>query len=262
MASVLATDQGVESEKSAVFHAVTSLLVAYVLVGGVLLAIGPRDYPVLHVVLDTGISLLAGVLAALLWVMGRHVGRPFLIWLATGFAVTSLLELIHVLAIVDWSGGVATASDPSSALRPVTWAPAAYILPIAVGGSIWLLRRQKANTLGFALVMVVAAGALPVIFQMLPSYTAPTFLGITRPVLILAPVLWLAIGILCWRWRETDRLLRRLIWMVPALLLADLVMLYSQAPDDTPAMVAHLGRVVGYLVLLLLLLKLASTEML
>ena len=262
MASVLATDQGVESEKSTVFHAVTSLLVAYVLVGGMLLAIGPRDYPVLHVILDTGIGLLAGVLAALLWVMGRHVGRPFLIWLATGFAVTSLLELIHVLAVVDWPGGVATASDSSSTLRPVTWAPAAYILPIAVGGSIWLLRRQKANTLGFALVMVVAAGALPVIFQMLPSYTAPTFLGITRPVLILAPVLWLAIGIFCWRWRETDRLLRRLIWMVPALLLADLVMLYSRTPDDTPAMVAHLGRVVGYLVLLLLLLKLASSEML
>jgi len=262
MATVLATDQAVESEKSTVFHAVTFLLAAYVLVGGVLLAVGPRDYPALHVILDTGISLLAGVLAALLWVMGRHVGRPFLIWLAIGFAITSLLELLHVLAIVDWSGSSATVSDSSNTLRPVTWAPAAYILPIAVGGSIWLLRRQKANTLAFALVMAAAAGALPVIFQMLPSYTAPTFLGITRPVLVLAPVLWLVIGIICWRWRESDRLLRRLIWMVPALLLADLVMLYSRTPDDTPAMVAHLGRVVGYLVLLLLLLKLASTEML
>src|SRR4030095_13114679 len=179
MATVLATDQAVENEKSTVFHAVTFLLVAYVLVGGVLLAVGPRDYPALHVILDTGISLLAGVLAALLWVMGRHVGRPFLIWLAIGFAVTSLLELLHVLAIVDWSGGSTSVSDSANTLRPVTWAPGAYLPPIAVGGSIWLLRRQKAKTLAFALVMAAAAGALPVIFQMLPSHTGRPLLGIT-----------------------------------------------------------------------------------
>jgi signal transduction histidine kinase/CheY-like chemotaxis protein len=39
-------------------------------------------------------------------------------------------------------------------------------------------------------------------------------------------------------------------------------MLYSRGPDDAPAMVAHLGPVVGHLILLVLLLKLASVEML
>ena len=59
MATVLATNQRVESEKSTVVHALAILLVAYVLVSIWLLAAGPRDYPILHIVLDTGVGLTA-----------------------------------------------------------------------------------------------------------------------------------------------------------------------------------------------------------
>src|SRR5262245_57228749 len=104
MATVLAGKHAAESDKSAAIYAVTALLIAYVVVGGVMLASGPSSHPVLHTVLDTGVSLTAGILAVLLWVMGRHIGRPFLIWLAVGFGVTALLELIHLLVIVEWSG--------------------------------------------------------------------------------------------------------------------------------------------------------------
>jgi len=259
MASVLATDQGDESEKSTVFHAVTALLVAYVLAGGALLAIAPHGiYPAFHIVLDTGTTLLSGVLAALLWVMGRHVARPLLIWLAIGFAVTSLLDLYHVLS----GASLALHADGARFLPAAQWAASAHTLAIAVAASLWLLRQRTDRALPFGLLMVAVAVALSAAFHWLPIYGAPTFLGITCPGLILAPLLWLGIGILCWRWRATDRLLRRLVWMAPALLLANLAMLYSQAPDDMPAMVAHLGQVAGYLILLLLLLKLASTEML
>ena len=133
MATVLATNQRVESEKSTVVHAVAVLLVAYVIVGIWLLAAGPRDYPVLHTILDTGVSLIAGVLAALLWVMGRHVGVPFLIWLATAFGAAALLQVIHVLIVVEWPGDPVAAAPPE-ALRAATWGPGAYLLPIAVGG--------------------------------------------------------------------------------------------------------------------------------
>lgn len=261
MATVLATKQIVKGENAAAAHSVTALLVIYVLISVALLAAAPGDHPALHTILDTGMTLTAGILALLLWVMGRHVERPFLTWLATGFTVTSLLELVHVLAIVEWPGGAPGLVQPSAALRAATWGPAAHVLPVAIAGSLWLLGRGKAPTLGFAALIVALAAGLLAIFQWLPSYGAPTHLGVTRPALLVAPLLWLGIGIHCWRGRAADRMLRALAWTAPALLLANLAMLYSQRADDSPAMVAHLGMLVGHLILLLLLLRLASGEM-
>lgn len=251
MASVLATDQKVEKSKSPAFHAAAAVLAAYALIGIVLLASARRDYLELHAILDAGASLLSGILAALLWNMGRRAAGPFPIWLSIGFAVTSLLELIHVSVTVEWAVGAAA-----------TWPPAAHVLPIAIGGSLWLLRRHKDRALGFALIAVAAACAFLLIFQWLPTYAPPTFLGITQPALILAPLMWLAVGIACWRWRTTDRILQPLALMSAALVVAHAAMLYSQGPHDAPAMVAHLGKVAGYLVLLLSLMQMASFDML
>src|SRR5688572_11141920 len=260
MATVLATNQRVESEKSTVVHAVAILLIAYVIVGIWLLAAGSRDYPVLHTILDTGVGLTAAVLAALLWVMGRHVGVPFLIWLATAFGGAALLQFVHVLIVVEWPGGPATAPS-AEALRAATWGPGAYLLPLAIGGSLWMLAAKKSNTLGFAAVVLIAAGALFALFQWLPPQTEQTHFGVTRPALLLAPLLWLGIAIHCWRGRASDRMLRALAWTAPVLVVANLVMLYSPREGDPQSIVAHLGTLVGYLVLLVLLLKLASVEM-
>jgi signal transduction histidine kinase/CheY-like chemotaxis protein len=269
MATVIATNQGVESEKSTVYHVVTALLVAYVLAGGALLATSPDGlYPLLHIVLDSATTVMAGVLAALLWVMGRHVARPLPIWLAISFAVTAALELHHVVSGIDANNKLAFYSE--SLLFPPTpdWAASTHTLAIAIGVALWLLHRRKERTLPFALFAVALAVVLSVIFSKVPFYASPkplsgtSFFGMTLPGLVLAPVLWLLIAIHCWRERENDRLVRRLVWMAPALFLASLVMLFSQAPHDTPGLVAHLGQLVGYLILLILLLKLAATEIL
>ena len=260
MATVLATNQRVESEKSTVVHAVAILLVAYVIVGIWLLAAGPRDYPVFHVILDTGVGLIAAVLAALLWVMGRHVGVPFLIWLATAFGATALLQTIHVLIVAEWPGDP-VATPALEALRAATWGPGAYLLPVAVAGSLWMFATRKANTLAFASAVLAAAIVLFALFQWLPARTEQTHFGVTRPALLLAPLLWLGIAIYCWRGRAGDRMLRALAWTAPVLVVANLVMLYSQREGDPQSIVAHLGTLVGYFVLLLLLLKLASVEM-
>ena len=168
MATVLATNQRVESEKSTVVHAVTILLVAYVIVGIWLLAAGPTRYPVFHIILDTGVGLIAAVLAALLWVMGRHVGVPFLIWLAIAFGAR---RAVAGDPCPD-RGGVAGRSrcrrmSPDGDCAPRPGGRGAYLLPIAVGGSLWMFAKKKANTLAFAGAVLAAAVVLFALFQWL-----------------------------------------------------------------------------------------------
>jgi hypothetical protein len=261
MATVLANKQAVQSEKSAAVHAAMALLVMYVLAGGVLLAMGSRNHPALHIMLDAGITLSAGMLALTLWVMGRHANRRLLTWLAIGFGATALLELIHLLAIADWPAASLTLRQPAETLQAVTWGPAAHLLPIAIAGSLWLAERKAMFTLSFIAVVAALAAGLLIVFQYLPTSTAPSQFGMTQPTLIVVPLLWLAILAHCWRGRATDGMLRALALMAPALLLGSLAMLYSQREDDSQAIVAHLGTLVGHLVLFLMLMKLASAEM-
>src|SRR5260370_2714874 len=107
-------------------------LVVFLLVGAFLLAVGRRDYPELHTILDTAIALLSGVLALLLWDMGEHAGRTFAKWLAVSFAATFVLELVHVLVTVEWFGPLAPIAAAKGFLRPSTWPPATHLLPLGV----------------------------------------------------------------------------------------------------------------------------------
>jgi PAS domain S-box-containing protein len=237
-------------------------VIAVALAAGLLLAVGRRDYPDLHTILDTSMCLLSGVLALVLWDMGGRLGQPFPRWLALGFAMTFLLEFVHVMVTIEWFGFLAPTAETEGFLRPSTWPPAALVLPIGVGGSLWLLRRGEDAVLKPALALIAMGAALFAAYQWLPTYTAPTLLGITRPPLIPTPVLWAVVGSAAWRWRAADRLLRPLAVMAAVLSIAHVAMLYSRAPHDTEAMVAHLGKVAGYLTLLLFLMQVTSRDML
>ena len=239
------------------------VLVAVALTSCAVLAAGPGDYPDLHTILDTCIALLLGVAALLLWNMGQHDGRSFPKWLAIAFGATFVLAVIHVLVTVEWSGSLAAIAGLKSFLRPATWPPATHLLPIGVGWALWRIRRGVIGGLfTYALVMVVLGAALFAVFQFLPTYLPPGPLGITRPALIFAPLLWAGVGLATWRLRALHRLMQPLTWMAWTLVLANAAMLYSRAPADGPAMVAHLGRVGGFLVLLLSAMQMASRDML
>lgn len=235
--------------------------IAFVLIGVSLLAIGRKDYPDLHTILDTGMFLFSGVLALLLWDMGSRLSSSCPRLLAISFGVTSLLELVHALVTVEWFGVLAPIAQSRDILRPATWPLAAYVLPVGIATILWLLSREIQRVHRFALFLVVFGIALFPVFYGLPRYTPPTWLGITRPFLVLVPVLWLITGIVSWRLRAGNRILPSIASVAPVMFLAHVVMLYSRAPHDTQAMVAHLGKVCGYLGLLLSLMQMAASDM-
>ncbi|HWZ84405.1 MAG TPA: PAS domain S-box protein [Terriglobales bacterium] len=250
------------THKPQISRTALGMLVAVGLPALVLLSSGRKDYPDLHTILDTCMFLLAGLLALLFWDIGARGDRPFSKWIAVSFALTSAAHFVHTLASLEWSGVWAPITQAANTWRPATWPPGAYLLPIGIACSVWLMRESEQRVMGLALAMVASAGGLFVMFHWLPRYTPPTWLGITRPALILVPLLWALVASACWWLRTSDRIFSTLSLMATVLLLANVSMLYSRAPHDTQAMVAHLASVAGYLALLLSLMHMASFDML
>jgi len=229
--------------------------------GACLFAAGYQNYPALHTILDGCLFLLSGILALLLWDMGEHIDNPLPKHLAVSFAATCLFTLVHLLTSVDWSGSLLPIAEASDSLRPGTWPPSIYILPIGIGCSIWLMRRNVRQTGWFTFILLVLGAGMLALFNWLPRYTPPVALGITRPILILSPLLWLAVGWQCWRLRAADRKLPMLALMSAVLVISTTIMLYSRAPHDTQAIATHLIQFCGYLLLLLSLMQMAATDM-
>ena len=226
-----------------------------------LLVLGRRDYPNLHTILDTGACVLSGILALLLWDIGARTRQPFPRWLAISFGVAGLFEFVHALVTVEWFGLLAPIARAQTVLRPATWPIAAYVRPIGIGWSVWLLLRGRQHAAALAPVLLISSLLLFPVFYWLPRYTAPTWLDVTRPWLVGVPLLWVAVGWTCWRHRSVDRLLPVLALMSAVLFCGHVCMLYSRAPHDTQAMAAHLGKIAGFLVLLLALMHMAADEM-
>jgi len=134
--------------------------------------------------LDTSVFLLSGLLGLLLWQIGLRSSNPFPKWIAISFAVTSLSEFVHAFVSVEWSGRFVSIVHVQQVLRPATWPPAAYLLPIGVGGALWLMRRGRQRTMGFGLALAVLTVALFAVFRWLPRYASTSWLGIARPSLI------------------------------------------------------------------------------
>jgi signal transduction histidine kinase/CheY-like chemotaxis protein len=233
------------------FTAVVLLLLA---LAAVVLPEG-SDFPALHSILDTGVFLLSAMIAFLLWDMGWRTGQPLARLTAWCFAVVALLELLHVLTALDFSG----APDFALLLRLGTWSPAAYLLPLGLLATLPLSRHQVSETL-FVLALLSLALGLMVLFSMISRYSEPGMFGMTRPTLVLAPLLWLGVFVGHWRLRSRDRLARPFAVFAAITVLVPVLMLYSEAPADDMAIITHLVRIAGEMYLLITLMQMGTAD--
>ncbi|HEV7609287.1 MAG TPA: ATP-binding protein [Steroidobacteraceae bacterium] len=214
-----------------------------------------RDFPQLHSILDTAACLLSAVLAFLLWDLGWRTGQLLARLKSMCFAVVAVLEFMHVVTALDFS----EAQSLSVLVRPGTFSPAAYLLPLGLLVASPLSRRNASAPL-FAVALLILGAAFMALFALVPRYSPPGFLGITRPTLMFAPLLWIPVIVENWRIRDVDRLAQVFAMFAAVTLFVPLIMLFSEAPADKAAMIAHVVRVAGELVLLFSLTQMGTFD--
>jgi signal transduction histidine kinase/CheY-like chemotaxis protein len=234
-----------------IFSAVILLSLA---LAAMVLPVG-TDFPALHSILDTGVFLLSAMLAFLLWDMGWRTGQLLARLKAVCFVVVAVLELLHVITALDFTA----APTFDVLLRLGTWSPAAYVLPLGLLCSLFL-SRGRVTEVAFGAALLVVAGGLMLFFAAVSRYSAPGFLGMTRPTLMLAPILWALVAVGHWRIRNADRLARTFAVFAAITLFVPLLMLYSQGPADKIAITTHLVRITGELYLLITLMQMGTQD--
>ena len=211
------------------------------LIAGALIFAAPgTEFPVVHTILNTGIALAAVLLSLLFWDLGRRTVAAAARFSAIVFAVVGVLEVFHVLAALDPSSAWEPLNSFLRQFRVATWPPPAYLLPLGLAAAAWLGPRRPASNAVFAAGMIGAAVLLSLLFQRLPRYASPWWLGITRPTLLLIPLLWIPVGLGFWR-RRADRIAHALAFYALLTALSQLMMLYSDEAGSKFAMTGHFG---------------------
>ena len=219
---------------------INDLIVALALVaaGALLFALLPAlRTPIVHTILDTSIFLTSAVLAWVLWIVGGRSGKTLHRLLATAFMIVSTAELVHTFTAIKSSENLIVVDVASLRWLAATWGPSSYLAPIALG-TILLLPKSRSAAAILAGVMIVAAVCLFTIFGLLPRFESHWFLGISRPTLLLSPLLWLAVGLGYWRRRE-EPVARAVAYASTIVFLPFVVMCFAHTTYDAPALIAQ-----------------------
>lgn len=201
----------------------------------------------LHIALDSSNAMLSGLFALFLWITAAFRREPgVLSRLGIAFALAAATELLHALIGIEWQGKWAWINATSQVLRPATWPPSTYLLPLAMGLALWA-EQKKIALLPFTSGLLLVGAGLYAVFFNLPSYLDTGFLGVHRPYQ--APVLILLAGLTYYYWRERERepIFAGLARCLAFLFVSDFFMLFSTSPHEKWTMVAHSGKFFGYL---------------
>lgn len=236
-------------------------LAAYALIIFALYSTGEEKFEHLHLGLDTSNAILSLLLAVFL--LGeRHAIQPNVrSYLVIGFAFAAGTELLHALIGIEWSGWFAWIEDYSHTLRPATWPPSTYVLPLSMAWAYWLMRRNAtlSPVLFAAGITLMTLGLFALSFS-LPRYVDTGFLGIQRPTQVPLLFIWLGVIAAYWQRRHEHRLFEGLALMGVLLLLSDMCMLYSTSPHEKFTMMAHTGKFIAYALLHLIQMKVAAED--
>jgi signal transduction histidine kinase/CheY-like chemotaxis protein len=234
--------------------------IAAFVVGGFALHRYGGSNPILHTMLDTSSAVTAALVAMMFWDASRRLNQTWLLLLAISFGWLAAAECTHAMAALIWtrSGG-----QPASAeilWRAGTWGAPAHLLPLGVGAALLLRDRPRSFAWLFAIALGLVALLTAFAFLSLPRYAPPGLLGITRPTLVLVPFLWVGIVVAYWRQVHESELARTVAVAAVALAAAHFAMLYSRAPSDAMALVAHLGKFIGDALLLTSLAQIGAAD--
>ena len=238
------------------FSANLGIALAAVVIGYAVMLYRGTDSASLHTILDTSAGLLAVLVALLLWDISRRSDESWPLFLTIAFAMVAIGDLFHLVVVLGTVGTDAAEIK----LRAGTWGPPAHLLPIGIGAALLLRNRPRSFAWLFALGLAFLAAILFAIFLSIPRYVDPGFLRISRPSLILAPLLWSAVGVACWKMRAESEIARAIAVTAIIFVMAHCAMLYSHAPNDTPAMLAHFDKVVGKALLLFSLTQIGAAD--
>ena len=236
-------------------------LVCYASIILVLAGTRQNEYQHLHLGLDVGNATLSLLLAIFLLGKRSFVNPNLRNYLVIGFAFTSGIELLHALVGIEWSGPMAWVEKYSNTLRPATWPPSTYELPIALAWIYWLTRCNTSFRASFFAAGLT--GLTLLLFALsfyLPRYVDSGILGIHRPTQLPLLPIWLGVIILYWRKRHEHYLFEGFAMMGTLLLLSDLCMLYSTSPHEKFAMMAHTGKFIAYALMHLILMRVAAED--
>ena len=217
------------------------VLLVSVLGGAAIFSAPSADFPILHTMLNTGIALGIVMVSLLFSDLGWRTGEVLVRYLAIVFAVTGVLEVMHVLDAPEPSTGSEWLNDIVRRLQISTWGPPAYLLPLGIAAAFLIAPQARVSSFAFGIGTIVVALGLLALFQVLPRYSDLGWFGITRPSLSLVPLAWIPVGVILWRRWSNDRIVHALGYYGLGVAVAHAFMMFSDQSASKFAMVAHFG---------------------
>ncbi len=226
------------------------LFVSFLVTTLIFLASPTQEHQSLHLALDTGIALMAMLLAHFFFTDLSAIDPSSMRRLAIAFAFTSALEFAHAVAGSAWLQSAPFIESVAQRLQPALWLLSSYFLPGAV---LWISYLNARNSAMRPRTFVGSLTGLVVGFFLvsvsLPLIAATPVWGVYRPIQIPLFAVLLVVGRHFWYRRTQHGLCEGLAWAAGFLIASNFATLFAKSPDESIAVIAHTAKLGAYVLL-------------